>query len=180
MIHLHHEGTVTASPAQMWEVTGDPARIGQCFPGAGVTMVDGAAYEGVLSVGIGPLTVTYLGQGRVEERNDAARTCVYRSGGHAKHGLGGADIVMRIGVSEVADPQQSLVTINTEVEVRGLPTPLGSGLAQAISDPLIEHFLRCLADPECPGTGGPDDRFNIVRAVLPGVASYAGRLLRLR
>lgn len=180
MIHLRHSQTVDAPLAQMWAATGDLHRIGDCFPGAAVTLVDGTCYEGTLSVAVGPLTLTYLGHGRVTERDEGAHTAVLVSGGHEKHGMGGADMTMRISVGAVDDPARSRVDIDTRIDVRGLPTPIGSGLAQAISDPLIEAFLRCLADPSCPGTAGADgaDRLDALHTILPGMKSYAGRLLR--
>ena len=176
---LTHQHEVDASVEHMWSAFTDLKRVGRCFPGAHVSEVTGDDFVGALKVKLGPFVLTYDGVGSMTRRDDAAHVAQVRANGKERHGLGQADITIDVVLAEISE-HRSRVEITTTLDVRGAPTNLGGGIGQRASEPLIEHFVHCLAGPPSSSTGGPDDEpLDIGRAVLPGlVASYGRSVMR--
>lgn len=149
---LHHSETVTTPREQVWEAFMDLTRVGDCFPGAAVTEVDGDDFVGNIRAKIGFFGLTFNGTGTmtVADRSGDVWHARIESTGSESHGLGKADIAIDLHVSEVPGdgPREaagSRMDLETELTVHGLPTRLGNGLAQRISGPLVGKFLRCRA-----------------------------------
>lgn len=151
-VKLHHSETVTTPRDQVWEAFMDLTRVGSCFPGAAVTEVDGDDFVGNIRAKIGFLGVTFNGTGTMTaaDRSGEVWHARIESTGSESHGLGKADIVIDLHLSELPGdgPRDATLTqmaLDTELTVHGLPTRLGNGLAQRISGPLVGKFLRCMA-----------------------------------
>lgn len=176
-MQLRHQHSVDASVEHMWSAFTDLYRVGACFPGAQVTKVDGTDFVGALKVAVGPLTLTYDGEGTLKTADESARHAVIVAKGSERHGLGKADITIDLRLTEIS-ARRTQVDLKTGIEVRGLPTSLGGGLGQRVSDPLIAAFVHCLAGPKGTQTGGPDEPLSVLRTVLPGLVGSYGRSLR--
>ena len=73
-IELEHSFAVPVPPEQAWDVLLDVRRVAPCMPGATVNSVDGDEVTGTIKVRVGPIALTYAGQARFTERDDAARS----------------------------------------------------------------------------------------------------------
>lgn len=174
-MQLRHHHEVDASVDHLWAAFTDLRRVGRCFPGAQVTEVTGDDFVGALKVKLGPVTLTYDGDGTLTQADESARHAQIRAKGAERHGFGKADIVIDLDLSEVEGGRTG-VDLTTSLDVRGAPTNLGGGIAQRASDPLIERFVHCLAGPASAKEGGPDDEpLDVGRAVLPGLVASYGR-----
>jgi carbon monoxide dehydrogenase subunit G len=143
-VELTHEFTVPAPLEETWAAFDDIAAIGQCFPGAQVTEVQGDTFTGTVKVKLGPIALVYKGTGTFTEKDEAARTMTIEAKGKDKRGNGtaGADVVARMeAVGEVA----TRVTVRTDLSITGKPAQFGRGVIQDVSDKLLGQFVDCLA-----------------------------------
>lgn len=173
---LVHEQTVSASPQEVYEAFMDVWRIGRCFPGAAVTSVEGDEFTGHLTTKVGPFTLTYEGAGQMTLRDpDNLRAALQASGGE-RHGFGKARLAVQLKL-EPAPGGNATVHLDTHIAVHGSPTNLGGGIAQRVSDPLIDRFLRGMAGEP----GYTDDApLDVARGVLPGLVASYGRSISRR
>lgn len=172
---LTHHHDVDATLDHMWTAFTDLKRVGRCFPGAHVSEVTGDDFVGALKVKLGPFVLTYDGVGSMTKRDEDAHVAQVKATGKERHGFGKADITIDVALTAIGE-RRTRVEITTTLDVKGAPTNLGGGIGQRASDPLIEHFVHCLAGPPSSSTGGPDDEpLDIGRAVLPGLVASYGR-----
>lgn len=148
---VHHE-TVEASREHLWTSFMDLKRIGHCFPGAEVTHVEGDDFTGQISVKVGPLSLTFVGEGSLEVKDKRHWHARIVSVGQESHGIGKADIAIDIRLSEAgkstgtaADAPGTAVDITTDLNVRGLPKWIGGSIAQRVASPLVRKFVHCMA-----------------------------------
>ena len=168
-MHLHHSQDLDSPVELVWPHLTDLVRIGRCFPGAEVTEVDGADFVGHVTVRLGPVTMTFDGTGSMTEVDDDAHRAVIAATGSERHGLGTADITITARLEPRRGGRASRIVLDTELEVRRAPTPLGSGVGQRVSDPLIEEFLVCIGDPRPTdevGSSGPLSATRIIGSLL--------------
>lgn len=141
---VHHE-TVEASREHVWAAFMDLKRIGRCFPGAEVTTVHGDDFTGKITVKVGPLSLTFLGEGTLEIKDKKDWHARIASTGQESHGIGKADIAIDIYLSEPAAGTGTDVDIRTDLNVHGLPRWIGGSIAQRVASPLVRSFVRCMA-----------------------------------
>lgn len=175
-MRLTHRQDVPAPLEEVWSAFTDLRRVGRCFPGAAVTEVDGVDFVGEVRVRLGPVGLSYDGEGTLAEADETERRAVVRATGRERHGLGRADIEITVLLAP-AEGGGTAVSVQTDLDVRGAPTTLGSGLAQRVSDPLVGSFIACMGGGAEPEEDAPVD---VGRAVLPGLVASYGRSLRER
>lgn len=171
-MRLIHTQTVAASPEEMFAAFMDLYRIGCCFPGAGVTSVDGNDFIGHLTTKVGPFTLTYMGRGHMTLRDAERGRAALMARGGENHGFGKAELSVELRLSPLPTGNTT-VHLDARINVYGSPADLGGGIAQRVSNPLIKRFLQGMAgEVEC---GDDDAPLNIGRSVLPGLVASYGR-----
>ncbi len=140
---LKHEFTVPATLEETWEAFNDIASVGECFPGAQVTSVEGDTFKGTVKVKLGPIALVYSGTGTFLEKDEAARTMKIEAKGKDKRGNGtaGADVLARM--SDVGGGS-TRVEVTTDLNITGKPAQFGRGVIQDVSDKLLGQFTACL------------------------------------
>ncbi|MFD3456923.1 SRPBCC family protein [Streptomyces sp. NPDC058691] len=134
---------VSLPPAQAWELLTDVERIAPCMPGAQLTGRDGEAYQGVVKVKVGPMTIQYKGVAEFEELDEEGRTAVLRARGRDSRGQGNADA--RITARLAADGEAATaVTVETRLTVTGKVAQFGKGMIEEISRKLLAQFVDAL------------------------------------
>jgi carbon-monoxide dehydrogenase small subunit len=78
--------TVAAPPAEVWAMLSDLRRTAACLPGAEITTVEGDQVTGLMRVALGPIRVSFAGQGVFGL--DAARMAGLLDGGGRDQGTG--------------------------------------------------------------------------------------------
>ena len=140
---LKHEFTVPATLEETWDAFNDIASVGECFPGAQVTSVEGDTFKGTVKVKLGPIALVYSGTGTFLEKDEPPRTMKIEAKGKDKRGNGtaGADVLARM--SDVGGGS-TRVEVTTDLNITGKPAQFGRGVIQDVSDKLLGQFTACL------------------------------------
>ncbi len=135
---------VNAPFSAVWDFLTDPKRVAGCLPGAAITeKIDDQTYTGTMTVKVGPVTAGYRGKMRFERLDrDAGEADIAASGQETK-GKGGADMRMKSRVVERA-PNETEVTVTSDVNVVGVLAQFGRGMIQDVSDQLFQKFSTCM------------------------------------
>ncbi|MEW2571891.1 SRPBCC family protein [Streptomyces sp. NPDC047070] len=134
-----NEFRVNLPPDEAWDLLTDVERIAPCMPGAQLTGVDGDAYNGVVKVKVGPMTVQYKGVVSFEEKDGAGRTAVLHARGRDTRGQGNADA--RVTARLVPDDSGTRVTVDTRLTITGRVAQFGKGMIEEISGRLLAQFV---------------------------------------
>lgn len=151
-MQLEHSFTVDASPEATWALLTDLESVGGCFPGATVTEADEQTFKGNVKVRLGPIAVTYQGEGRFVERDDAAHRAVIEGTGKGLRGLGnaGATVTMQLA----PEGSGTRADVVTELSITGKPAQFGRGVMQTVSDKLLGQFVSCVESKLAGPAGG--------------------------
>src|SRR4029453_9132933 len=86
---------VPLPPEEAWEVLLDIRRVAACIPGAELNEVlDERTYKGKVALRIGPVALSFVGQAKLEEIDEARYRARLRTQGSDFKGRGGADSVI--------------------------------------------------------------------------------------
>jgi carbon monoxide dehydrogenase subunit G len=153
-LELAHSFTVPASVDETWAAFQDIESVAGCFPGATVTEVSGDDFKGTCKVKLGPIALTYAGQGTFVEKDESARRFVVEAKGKDKRGNGTAGATVTATFAE--EPSSGTrVDVTTDLSITGKPAQFGRGVMQDVSDKLLQQFVNCLQD-KVGSDGGPD------------------------
>ena len=142
-MQLQHRFTVPAPVETAWEALNDVKSVGECFPGATVTSVEGEEFSGTCKIKLGPISMQYAGSGRFLERDESAHRAVLEAKGKDKRGNGTASVtVTTVLTSEAED--RTTVSVDTDLNITGKPAQFGRGVIQDVSDKLLGQFTDCL------------------------------------
>jgi carbon monoxide dehydrogenase subunit G len=131
---------VKAPKAAVWDFLTDPYQVAKCLPGAAITeKVDDQTYTGTMTVKVGPVTASYRGKMKFERLDEAAGTAEIAASGQETRGKGGADMRMKSSVVGKG-PEETEVTVVSDVNVMGVLAQFGRGMIQDVSDQLFQKF----------------------------------------
>ena len=165
----------------VWRHLLDVPAIAPCVPGAQLTsVIDDRTYEGKIQVKLGPITVDYKGQVKIDAIDEAAHTVNLKANGVESRGRGGAAASVR---SEMhAEGGRTVVTMQSDVAVSGLVAQFGrSAIMQDVSQRLAQQFAGCLeqqlkaspAGPSVADSGTESPRLSAAPAPAPATAAAA-------
>lgn len=140
---IEHEFTVGRSPEVVWEFFQDVPSVAQCLPGAELLgQGDDGAYEGKLSVKLGPMAASFEGSAVVSP-DPVTKTATIDGKGVDKSG--GSRGQVKVDYSIVPDGSGSKVGVNADVTLSGPVAQFGrTGLINEMSKRLIGEFVECL------------------------------------
>lgn len=144
-MELEHEFTVPVGVAEAWNVLLDVERIGPCMPGATVLDVRGDEFAGTVKVKVGPISMTYAGDARFAEKDEAARRVVLEAAGKESRGSGTAKATVTATLVEGSEASTTDVKVLTDLTVTGRPAQFGRGMLQDVGGRLIGQFADNLA-----------------------------------
>jgi carbon monoxide dehydrogenase subunit G len=131
---------VQAPAAAVWDFLIDPYKVASCLPGAAITeKVDDSTYTGTMTIKVGPVTASYRGKMRFERLDAAAMEADLAATGQETKGKGGADMRMKSRVV-AKGPDETEVTVVSDVNVMGVLAQFGRGMIQDVSDQLFQKF----------------------------------------
>lgn len=118
---------VPAPIGEVWDLLGDIPSVAACMPGATLTRtVDETTYEGLVKVGIGPLTMNYTGTVTIEERDEAGHTVRLLAAGRDRRGSGTA--TARITARLLPAGDGTTLRVDSDVSLTGRVAALGRGV----------------------------------------------------
>jgi carbon monoxide dehydrogenase subunit G len=142
-MQLRNSFTVPAAPDDAWATLLDVPRIAPCLPGASLTTFSGDRFDGTVKVRVGPMTMTYRGNGRFLTRDDAAHRAVIEAAGKESRGQGAATAT--ITAELFPDPTGTRVDVVTDLSISGRAAQLGQSMLTEVSTRLITRFATNLA-----------------------------------
>ena len=118
--------------------------MAECFPGATVTSVEGATFQGSCKVKLGPIALVYNGSGTFVEKDETAHRFVVDAKGKDKRGNGtaGAKVTLDDGARRLRGHRRR--RCYTDLAITGKPAQFGRGVMQDVSDKLLGQFVACL------------------------------------
>src|SRR5918993_213676 len=140
---IQNEIEIAAPPDKLFEILSNPERVAPCMPGASLEGREGDdAYEGTVKLKVGPITAAYQGTLRFVELDRENRRAVMRASGQETSGQGNAEATITASVS--GSDSQSVLTMETDMEVRGKAAQFGRGALGNVSQKILQQFARNL------------------------------------
>lgn len=153
-MQLNHRFSVPADIERVWAALNDLELVAGCMPGAKITSIDGDSFEGQVKVRVGPMQLTYRGEGELVERDEQARRIVIDGAGREDRGQGRAKATIRATLTEQGD--DTVVEVVTDLDLTGKPAQFGRGALAGIGEKLLDLFSNELAARLTADAGGAD------------------------
>jgi len=135
---------VQAPVERVWQYLIDPKRVVQCLPGAELLeQRDDGTFLGAIKVKVGPLSMSYKGQGKFTEINE--ETHQVRMVGDAREvsGSGSTKVSMLSTVSPLPSGG-SEVLVNADIDLVGKIVQFGRGMFEEVSRQMFRQFSTCV------------------------------------
>jgi carbon monoxide dehydrogenase subunit G len=142
-MELTHNFTVAVPVERAWQVLLDLEQVAPCMPGATLTSHQGEEFTGTVRVKMGPVTMTFAGQGRFVERDAEQRRIVIEASGKERKGGGTARATVQAGLRDQGGVTE--VDVHTDMVVTGRAAQFGRGMIAEVSTRLLGQFTDCLA-----------------------------------
>jgi carbon monoxide dehydrogenase subunit G len=144
-MEINNSFEVPLPPPDAWKVLMDIPRIAPCMPGAELTgVVDKDTYNGKVGVKLGPVALTFAGQVKFTDIDEAGHKARVKAQGKDSKGRGGANANVDFHLEPTA--AGSRVLVRTDLTLSGAVAQYGraSGLIQDVAQQLIGQFAECL------------------------------------
>jgi hypothetical protein len=151
--------TVPAPLDRAWAILIDVPRIVPCMPGAALTeVIDARNFRGTAGVKIGPMQLSFAGEAKIEEQDEAAHRVRVAARANDTKGRGGAQA--KLAFVLVRDGAGTRVDITTDLQLNGAVAQYGRGvgLIKEIANQLVGQFaanLRAQIDQPAAAPSGP-------------------------
>lgn len=143
-MELVHDFTVPVPADQAFDLLVDVGKIGPCLPGAVITSVDGDSFEGGMKLKLGPISMTFRGDGELVERDREARRAVIQARGRDAKGNGGAQATVTASLEDRGN--ETAVHVVTDLNVTGKAAQFGGGVMKDVSNRMLGQFAANLAE----------------------------------
>ncbi len=141
-MRIQNEIEVAASPEELFDVLSDVERVAPLLPGATLEGKEGDAYTGAVKVKVGPITASYRGRLRFVELDEESHRAVMEASAQETNGQGNAQAKITASVS--GSDSQSVLSLDTDLEVRGKAAQFGRGVLGNVSQRILDQFARNL------------------------------------
>ena len=151
---IQNEIEISAPPDELFDLLSDPERVAPCMPGASLEGKDDDSYEGTVKLKVGPITASYQGTLHFVELDRENRRAVMRASGQETSGQGNAEATITASVS--GSDSQSVLSMETDMEVRGKAAQFGRGALGNVSQKILQQFARNLESQMLSGKEGEE------------------------
>jgi uncharacterized protein len=144
-VRLEKAFPMPASADAAWGLLQDIPSVAACMPGAKITeQVDPTHYKGMVSVKVGPASLSFRGQIEVKGVDASARTLQLSAKGTDTTGSSAAtmDLTARI---EARDASSCNLVGDSEVSMSGKAASFGARLMGPVSDQVLGQFAANFA-----------------------------------
>jgi carbon monoxide dehydrogenase subunit G len=140
---IQNEIEMSAPPDDLFDVLADVERVAPLLPGATLEgKEDEDTYVGTVKVKVGPISVSYRGTIYFQELDHDARRAVMRAAGREINGQGSTEATITATVT--GSDSKSVLTMDTDMEVRGRVAQFGRGAIGNVSQKILDQFARNL------------------------------------
>ena len=140
-MEINNSFEVPLPPKDAWKTLMDIPRIAPCMPGAELTgVLDKDTYNGKVSVRLGPVALTFAGQVKFTDVNEAGHKARVKAQGKDSKGRGGANANVDFHLEP--SPLGTRVLVKTDLTLSGAVAQYGraSGMIQDVAQQLIGQF----------------------------------------
>lgn len=141
-MQLLNDFTIAASAEHAWPLLTDLHRVVSCLPGASLESVDCDAFRGSMQIKVGPMNLSYQGEGKFSP-NEQTRTIVVEANGTEKRGAGGAAATITAELDSV-NTLRTRVRVTTDLDLSGKPAQFGRGIVIDVARRLLSTFAANL------------------------------------
>jgi uncharacterized protein len=157
-MEINNSFEVPLPPRDAWKTLMDIPRIAPCMPGAELTgLVDKDTYSGKVSVRLGPVALTFAGQVKFTDVDEARYKARVKAQGKDSKGRGGANANVDFYLEP--SPLGTRVLVKTDLTLSGAVAQYGraSGMIQDVAQQLIGQFASNLKAQLAPSQAGAID-----------------------
>jgi len=143
-IVIDNEFDVAADPADTYALMVDVERVAPCIPGASITgeREDGG-YDALVTMKMGPMSLTYKGIIEIIERDDEKRTAVMRAKATEQRGQGTAQATLTMAISDGPDGTSN-VKVGSDILVTGRVAQMGRGIMTDVAGKMIGEMAKAM------------------------------------
>ncbi len=151
---------VQAPVERVWQYLIDPKRVVHCLPGAELLeQKDDGSFVGAIKVKVGPLSMSYKGQGKFTEINEETHQARMVGDAREVTGSGSTKVSMLSTVSPLANGGSEVV-VSADIDLVGKIVQFGRGMIEEVSRQMFRQFSTCVRKQlevvdEPPPTGEP-------------------------
>jgi uncharacterized protein len=138
--------TVPVDAATAWRLLLDVPRMARCMPGATLTDArDGRSFAGNVAVKLGPVRLTFAGEARITELDDAGQRAKVEAKGSDTKGRGSAQAKLDFALAPAGTATRVAVTTDLQLTGSVAQYGRGAGLIKEVANQLIAEFAGNLA-----------------------------------
>jgi carbon monoxide dehydrogenase subunit G len=135
---------VKAPIERVWNYLIDPQRVVHCLPGAELLeLLDDGTFLGAIKVRVGPLSMSYKGQGKFTEINEEAHQ-VRMTGDAREVGGSGSTKVSMLSTVSPLESGGCEVLVNADIDLVGKIVQFGRGMIEEVSRQMFRQFSTCV------------------------------------
>ena len=143
-IVIENEFTVAASADDTYALMTDVERVAPCIPGASITgKREAGGYDALVTLKMGPMSLTYKGQIEIVEQDDAAKTAVMRAKATEQRGQGTAQATLSMAVSDAGGAATN-VRVSSDILVTGRVAQMGRGIMTDVAGKMIGEMAKAM------------------------------------
>lgn len=142
-MEITQEFVVNRSPDTVWEFFQDVPSVAQCLPGAELAgQGEDGAYQGSLSVKLGPMTAVFEGKATITPDPEARSAAIEGRGVDKRGGSRGQ---VKVAYRITSADEGARVAVDADISLSGPAAQFGrTGLINEMSRRLIGEFVSCL------------------------------------
>ncbi|MBS1886169.1 MAG: SRPBCC family protein [Actinobacteria bacterium] len=134
---IENDFRVEAPAGEVYALMLDVERVATCMPGCEVLgQRDDGAYDGRMSVKLGPMKMKYEGTVAITAQDAAARSAVMLAKGVEARGQGSAQGTLTMSVAEAA-PAAADVAVATDIKLTGRVAQMGQGIMRDVATKMV-------------------------------------------
>jgi carbon monoxide dehydrogenase subunit G len=190
-MRIENEFEVSAPIDTVWAYLLDVEKVAPCMPGATLTeVVDDTTWKGKVAVKLGPISMSFAGTVKLQERDEGNHRVVLKADGREQRGKGAASALVTSVLHAVDGGTK--VTMDADLTITGAAAQYGRGMIGDISNRLTKEFAECLrtnmgaagaagstTPPAAPSAAPPADNPAPTPAPVPAATARPVKGLRL-
>lgn len=180
-IVIENEFDVAATPDDTYALMTDVERVAPCIPGASITGTrDDGGFDALVTMKMGPMSLTYKGVIEIVEQDDAAKTAVMRAKATEAKGQGTAQATLTMAISDAGDGKTN-VKVGSDILVTGRVAQMGRGIMTDVAGKMIGEMAKAMeatlvagAEAKARGEAPPES----VQAEAPSAVGIAADITK--
>ena len=143
-IVIENDFDVAATPDDTYALMTDVERVAPCIPGATITgKREDGAYDALVTMKMGPMSLTYKGVIEIVEQDDAAKTAVMRAKATEAKGQGTAQATLTMNISDAGSGKTN-VKVGSDIMVTGRVAQMGRGIMTDVAGKMIGEMAKAM------------------------------------